>query len=110
MVFPGILHITSLKYGVLEIVSAPGLLWLIMSHSLFEQKIQPDVGEMTDLLFRRRPPRRVHHIELFLDAEIKQAAAARFGIGADLDRSDPLLARRFRRPAAACAPAASEQS
>jgi uroporphyrinogen decarboxylase len=65
-----------------------------MSHTQFAQTVQPDVSEMTDILFRRKPPRRVHHIELFLDAEIKDAVAARFGLGSDLDRADPVYDTR----------------
>jgi uroporphyrinogen decarboxylase len=57
----------------------------------FSRKIEPDVAEMLDVLFRRRPPRRVHHIELFLDAEIKDAVVARFQLCPDLDRSDALF-------------------
>ena len=61
-----------------------------MSHTLFSQPVQPDISEMTDVLFRRRAPRRVHHIELFLDVEIKEAVASRFDLAAGLDRGDPL--------------------
>ncbi len=57
----------------------------------FSRKVEPDVAEMLDVLFRRRPPKRVHHIELFLDAEIKDAVVERFGLCPDLDRSDALF-------------------
>jgi uroporphyrinogen decarboxylase len=57
----------------------------------FSDTIQPDVGELVDVLLRRRMPRRVHHIELFLDSEIKEAMCARFDLARDLDRSDPLF-------------------
>jgi uroporphyrinogen decarboxylase len=57
----------------------------------FSQQCQPDVAEMVDVLFRRRPPRRVHHVELFLDAEIKDAVIGRFGLCQDLEASDPLF-------------------
>jgi hypothetical protein len=36
-------------------------------------------------------PRRVHHIELFLDAEIKEVVCARFDLVDDLGRQDPLF-------------------
>ena len=62
--------------------------------TLFSKRIEPDVAEMVDVLFRRRMPRRVHFIELFLDSEIKEAACARFGLCVDLDRSDPLYETR----------------
>jgi uroporphyrinogen decarboxylase len=57
----------------------------------FSQRHEPDVGEMIDVLFRRRMPRRVHHIELFLDNEIKEAVCERFGLASGLDRADPLF-------------------
>jgi uroporphyrinogen decarboxylase len=57
----------------------------------FSAPIEPDVGELIDVLFRRKVPHRVHHVELFLDKEIKEAVCARFGLAADLDRSDPLF-------------------
>jgi len=57
----------------------------------FGEPVQPDVGEFVDVLLRRKMPRRVHHIELFLDDEIKEALRARFDLTKDLDRSDPLF-------------------
>jgi len=62
--------------------------------ALFSKRIEPDVAEMVDVLFRRRMPRRVHFIELFLDSEIREAACARFGLCGDLDRSHPLYETR----------------
>ena len=43
------------------------------------------------MLFRRRPPKRIHHIELFLDAEVKDAVVGRFELCPDLDRSNALF-------------------
>jgi uroporphyrinogen decarboxylase len=57
----------------------------------FSKLLEPDVGEMIEVLFRRKMPRRVHHVELFLDAEIKEAVCARFELACGLDRSDPLF-------------------
>jgi uroporphyrinogen decarboxylase len=57
----------------------------------FSKSLEPDVGEMIDILFRRRMPRRVHHIELFLDKEIKESVCARFGLASETDESDPLF-------------------
>ena len=57
----------------------------------FCRTIQPDVSEMLEVLFRRTLPKRLHHAELFLDAEIKEAVAERFELAADLDRADPLF-------------------
>ncbi|HET6450467.1 MAG TPA: uroporphyrinogen decarboxylase family protein [Spirochaetia bacterium] len=56
--------------------------------------ITPDVTELLDVLRRRRLPRRVHHVELFLDAEVKAAVTARFGLDRGLERSDPLYETR----------------
>ena len=56
----------------------------------FARPVPPDIKEMTDILLRRRVPGRVHHIELFLDAEMKKAVVERFALAQDLDRSDPL--------------------
>ena len=52
---------------------------------------QPDVKEMIDIIFRRKLPRRIHNIELFLDNEIKEAVCERFGLASNLIRSDPLF-------------------
>lgn len=54
------------------------------------ETVQPDVGELVDVLLRRKAPRRVHHLELFLDEEIKEAISTRFGLQR-VDRSDPLF-------------------
>lgn len=56
----------------------------------FSKPAGPDIHELLDVLFRRKLPKRVHHTELFLDAEIKEAVAARFELCGSLDRSDPL--------------------
>jgi uroporphyrinogen decarboxylase len=55
------------------------------------KSIEPDISEMIDVLLRRRLPKRVHHIELFLDAEIKEAVASRFEIAKGLNRADSLF-------------------
>jgi uroporphyrinogen decarboxylase len=57
----------------------------------FTTGLVPDLDEMIDVLFRRRMPRRVHHVELFLDREIKEAVCARFDLAGDLQKSDPLF-------------------
>ena len=61
---------------------------------LSDNRVEPDIGEMVDVLFRRRMPGRVHFIELFLDEEIREAVRARFGLCPRLDRSDPLYQTR----------------
>ena len=60
----------------------------------FSKTVEPDIREMIDIIKRRKLPRRVHHVELFLDAEIKTAVDDRFGVGGDLDRADPLFETR----------------
>lgn len=56
---------------------------------LEETKVIPDVNELLDVIRRDRRPKRVHHIELFLDAEIKDAVCEQYDIAGDLNRSDP---------------------
>jgi len=56
---------------------------------LEETKVIPDVDELLDVIRRDRRPKRVHHIELFLDAEIKDVICERYDIAGDLNRSDP---------------------
>jgi uroporphyrinogen decarboxylase len=50
---------------------------------------RPDWEALRDCILRKGTPKRVHHIELFLDGEIKDAVCSRFGVGADLDPQDP---------------------
>jgi uroporphyrinogen decarboxylase len=61
-----------------------------LSQTLFPTTVQPDVDELLAVLRRERAPERIHHIELFLDEEIIEAAAQRFGLAPKLDPSDPL--------------------
>jgi len=64
----------------------------------FAAPITPDVSELIDIVTRRKPPRRVHPIELFLDEEIRNAVADRFGLGAKPDPQDTaaVLSRDIR--------------
>ena len=57
--------------------------------------VKPDCEGLLANLRRQGTPRRVHYLELFLDGEIKTAIADRYGIGADLDVSDPHRNQRF---------------
>jgi uroporphyrinogen decarboxylase len=57
--------------------------------SVLSGTVEPDVGGLVDVILRRRPARRVHHVELFLDGEVKDAACSRLGIDEALDRGDP---------------------
>lgn len=49
---------------------------------LLETKIEPNVQELLAVIRRTAFPKRVHHIELFLDEEIKQQVCERFGLEA----------------------------
>lgn len=58
------------------------------------QPFQPDWQSLVATILRQTTPRRVHHIELFQDAEIRNAIAERFDLIADLDRDDPFFEHR----------------
>lgn len=60
-----------------------------MSKMFFNETIHPDVEELLGVLRRQKRPKRVHHIELFLDEEMIQAVARRFDLVPEIDRSDP---------------------
>lgn len=60
----------------------------------FSVPVRPDWESFRDCILRRGTPRRVHHVELFLDAEVQQAVADRFGLEEGLDRADPFFALR----------------
>jgi hypothetical protein len=60
----------------------------------FCSPVHPDWEAFRDCILRRGTPRRVHHVELFLDGEIKQAVAERFGIEDGFDRSDSFFPLR----------------
>ena len=62
---------------------------------LLEKTIVPDFDAFRDNILRKGTPRRVHFAELFLDGEVRNAIAARYGIGANLDKKDPFYALRF---------------
>ena len=62
---------------------------------LLEKPVEPDFNAFRDNILRKGTPKRVHFAELFLDGEIRNAIAARYGIGARLDKADPFHALRF---------------
>jgi len=55
---------------------------------------EPNWPALVDTILRKGTPKRVHHIELFQDAEIQDAIAERFDLTASLRRDDPDFARR----------------
>jgi len=58
----------------------------------FAHDVQPDWRAFVDCILRRGTPRRVHTIELFLDAEVQDAVCARFGLLDGLNLADPAYA------------------
>lgn len=55
----------------------------------FDRTIEPDVDELIDIIRRKKAGRRVHHIELFIDQEIKNRICERFDIGAKINPNEP---------------------
>ena len=65
-----------------------------MSRAFFCRQIDPDFEELLRVIRRQGQPRRVHFIELFLDAEVQQAICRRFDLDEGLDRGDPFYELR----------------
>lgn len=57
---------------------------------LLERKIEPDVDSLVDVIWNRKEPKRVHNIELFEDAEVKEAVGKKYGIDYDAGITDPI--------------------
>ncbi len=55
----------------------------------FTVNAAPDWEGLRRCIMREGTPARVHHIELFLDAEVQQAICARYDIGANIDPAAP---------------------
>ncbi|MGC8781205.1 MAG: uroporphyrinogen decarboxylase family protein [Anaerolineae bacterium] len=60
-----------------------------MPNTPFAVEITPDWEALVRCIRREGTPRRVHHIELFLDAEVQEAICRRYDLLADLDPADP---------------------
>lgn len=60
----------------------------------FSVPVTPDWEALVRCIRRQGTPRRVHHIELFLDAEVQQAICETFGLLDGLDQDDPYFAAR----------------
>ncbi len=58
------------------------------------RKYRPDADALIANILRRGTPQRVHHIELFHDAEIRDAIAERFDLMNKVDSSDPDYERK----------------
>ena len=61
---------------------------------MFETLVQPDWEGLVGCILRRGTPRRVHHIELFLDAEVQEAIVQSFGLLDGLDPDDPYFVQK----------------
>lgn len=62
-----------------------------LTKSPFSTSFKPDWEEFVRVIRREGTPRRVHHVELYLDGEVKDELCLRFGIDENLDRSDPFF-------------------
>ena len=63
-------------------------------HQLFATDVSPDWEGLVRCIRRLGTPSRVHHIELFLDAEVQTAICERFGLLGDLDPGDQFYDQR----------------
>ncbi len=64
------------------------------SYSGLSQPFKPDWQAFVATILRQGTPERVHHIELFQDAEVRNAIADRFNLVAHVDASDPFFEQR----------------
>ena len=55
----------------------------------FTVNISPDWEGLLTCVRRSGSPKRVHHIELFLDPEVQDTICDRYAVDADLDKDDP---------------------
>lgn len=62
----------------------------------FTAEVAADCEGFVEVLAGRREPQRVYLAELFLDQEIQDAVAARFGLEEGLDKNDPWYSYRRR--------------
>lgn len=60
-----------------------------MTQSPFATPVKPDWEALRACILREGTPKRVHHIELFLDGEVQQAICERYGLLEGLNRADP---------------------
>jgi uroporphyrinogen decarboxylase len=56
----------------------------------FSVPVTPDWQGLVDSILHKGTPKRVHHIELFLDWEVQQAVWRRFDFGGELYSTDPI--------------------
>ncbi len=60
----------------------------LLTRTPFSTEVKPDWEEFVRTIRRQGTPRRVHHIELYLDGEVKNDLCARYHLDEGLDRSD----------------------
>jgi uroporphyrinogen decarboxylase len=60
-----------------------------MPTSVFSTAVEPDWRGLVRCIMRQGTPKRTHHIELFLDAEVQTALCERYNLLADLAPDDP---------------------
>ncbi len=63
---------------------------------MFKFSVTPDIGELLDILWHRKMPERVHHIELYHDLEIIQQISDRYELNKDLEKGDPAYSMKIR--------------
>jgi uroporphyrinogen decarboxylase len=61
----------------------------------FDREISPDWHGLVATILMKGTPKRVHFIELFLDPEVQEAVARRYGLVQDWVPNDPVRARRL---------------
>ena len=62
-----------------------------MKNGPFSVQVTPDWEALVRCIERKGTPKRVHHIELFLDGEVQAAICERFGLLDGLDAGDPFF-------------------
>ncbi|MBN1917866.1 MAG: hypothetical protein JW889_08160 [Verrucomicrobia bacterium] len=65
-----------------------------MAGRAFSIEVTPDWEAFLACIRREGTPRRVHHIELYLDYEVEDVIIERYGLLDGLDRSDPYFAEQ----------------
>ncbi len=65
-----------------------------MSDRLFSTTVTPDWEGFVQCIRRQGVPRRVHNIELFLDAEVQEAICQRFDLLSGLNPADPYFGEK----------------
>jgi len=60
----------------------------------FSVPVEPDWQGLVDCIMRRGTPRRVYHIELFLDREVQDTICRRYGVLRGLDEADPYFEQK----------------